>query len=140
MGANYIPEDSLFGRRSRERTEKLIKDCVKANFNCMRVWGGGVYAEDYFYDLCDSYGLIVWQDFMFACAVYELTGDFEKNITAEIEDNIRRIRNHACLGVWCGNNEMEVGWKDWGLPDNAKLRLDYLRQFEILIPEIVKKV
>jgi beta-mannosidase len=140
MGANYIPEDSIVGRYTKEKTEALIRDCAEANFNCIRVWGGGFYTHDYFYNLCDEYGLIVWQDFMFACAVYELTYDFEENITKEIEDNIKRLRHHASLGLWCGNNEMEVGWKYWGLPDNLKLKMDYIRQFEVVIPELVKKL
>jgi domain. len=76
MGADYIPEDSLLPRCNPERTERLIKDCVEANFNCIRVWGGGYYPDDYFFDLCDKYGLIVWQDLMFACAVYEMTDEF----------------------------------------------------------------
>ena len=138
-GANYIPEDNLLGRTSRERTARLLQDCVSANFNCIRVWGGGCYPESYFYDLCDELGLIVWQDFMFACAVYDLTTDFAQSITAEFEDNIRRLRNHASLGMWCGNNEMESAWLYWGLPENEKLRQDYLTMFERIIPEAVNK-
>ncbi len=138
-GANYIPEDNLLSRCSRERTEKLIDDCVAANFNCIRVWGGGIYPEDYFYDLCDEYGLIVWQDLMFACAVYEMTDEFSENIEKETEDNIRRLRHHASLGLWCGNNEMEWGWVEWQLPDNEKLKDDYLKQFEELLPRVARK-
>lgn len=84
-GANYIPEDNLLPRTSKERTEQLIKDSVAANFNMIRVWGGGGghYPEDYFYDSCDKYGLIVWQDFMYACSVYRLTEEFEQNIREE---------------------------------------------------------
>lgn len=139
-GANYIPEDNLLGRTGKERTEKLLENCVRANFNCVRVWGGGNYPADYFYDLCDELGLIVWQDFMFACAVYDLTEYFEANIKAEFEDNIRRIRNHASLAMWCGNNEMESGWDHWGLPPNEKLRQDYLTMFERIIPETLTKL
>ena len=75
--------------------------------NCIRVWGGGYYPDDFFYDICDELGLLVWQDFMFACAVYNLTDAFEENITAEFVDNVRRLRHHASLALWCGNNEME---------------------------------
>lgn len=139
MGANYIPEDNILFRCNYERSEKLLKDCIEANFNCIRVWGGGVYAEDYFYDLCDKYGLIVWQDLMFACAVYEMTEEFTENIIKEVEDNIKRIRHHACLGVWCGNNEMEWGWVEWDFPKTAKLRTDYIKQFEIILPEVAGK-
>lgn len=136
-GANYIPEDNLSGRLCYEKTHKLLKNCVEANFNCIRVWGGGNYPENYFYDICDELGLIVWQDFMFACAAYDLTRDFEANIKAEFEDNIRRLRNHPSLGMWCGNNEMESAWLYWGLPENEKLRQDYLTMFERMIPEAV---
>lgn len=139
MGADYIPEDNLLARCNPERTERLIRDCVAANFNCLRVWGGGIYPPDYFYDLCDCYGLIVWQDFMFACAVYVLTEEFAANVKQEAIDNIRRIRNHACLGLWCGNNEMEVGWAAWNFPKTPKLQTDYIKQFEILLPDLVKQ-
>ncbi len=137
MGADYIPEDNLLSRCSREKTERLIKDCVEANFNSIRVWGGGIYPEDYFYDLCDSYGLLVWQDFMFACAVYEMTPEFTDSIRHEAIDNVKRLRHHASLGLWCGNNEMEWGWLDWDFYKTPKLRTDYIKQFEILLPSVV---
>ena len=140
MGANYIPEDSIIARCNKDKTTKLIESCVEANFNCIRVWGGAFYPEDYFYDLCDEYGLIVWQDFMFACGVYDLAGGFEENICKEFEDNIKRLRNHASLGLWCGNNEMEMAWLQWGIPQDFKLKMDYVRQFEVLIPEILKEL
>lgn len=136
-GANYIPEDSIFGRRSRERTERLLSDCVRAGYNCIRVWGGGNYPDDWFFDACDRLGLLVWQDFMFACAVYDLTDAFEENLRAEFVDNIRRLRNHPSLGLWCGNNEMESAWDGWGLPENEKLRQDYLYLYERMIPDLL---
>lgn len=139
MGADYIPEDSILSRNNPEKTEKLIADCVAANFNSIRVWGGGIYPDDYFFDLCDEYGLIVWLDFMFACAVYEMTEPFAENIRREVEDNAKRIRHHASLGLWCGNNEMEWGWMEWGLPPDEKLKKDYLIQFEELIPEVLQE-
>ena len=139
MGADYIPEDSILARCSPARTERLIKDCIEANFNCIRVWGGGIYPPDYFYDLCDKYGLIVWQDLMFACAVYAMTDEFSANISEEAKDNIKRIRHHACLGLLCGNNEMEWGWEEWSFPKTAKLRTDYIKQFEILLPQVAKE-
>ncbi len=141
MGANYIPEDNLLPRCTPEKTEQLIKDCVEANFNCIRVWGGGIYPEDYFFDLCDQYGLIVWQDLMFACAIYDMTDEFAENIKREAEDNMKRIRHHACLGLWCGNNELEVAWVDWpSFKDaGAKLKTDYVKQFEILLPQVAKE-
>jgi len=140
MGANYIPEDNLLSRCNRDRTERLIKQAVAANMNCIRVWGGGIYPEDYFYDLCDEYGLIVWQDFMFACADYELTEEFALNISKEAEDNIMRIRHHACIGVWCGNNENEEAIQYWGIPERASTREDYIKQYEVILSGIVKKL
>ncbi|MDF2859142.1 MAG: csxA [Neobacillus sp.] len=139
MGANYIPEDNILARCNAEKTEKLIKQCIAANFNCIRVWGGGLYPEDYFFDFCDKYGLIVWQDFMFACAVYEMTDEFAENIRKEAEDNVKRIRHHASLGIWCGNNEMELAWESWDLPKVPRLKTDYIKQFEILLPLIIKE-
>lgn len=138
-GANYIPEDNLLPRTSKERTEQLIKDSVAANFNMIRVWGGGHYPEDYFYDLCDKYGLIVWQDFMYACSVYRQTEEFEQNIREEAIDQIKRIRHHASLGIWCGNNEVEEAMEFWGWPKRSDWRRDYIKLFEIILPDIVKE-
>lgn len=140
MGGNYVPEDNLIGRGTREKTERIIRDCIAANFNCIRVWGGGYYPDDYFYDLCDEYGLLVWQDHLFACAVYDFTAAFEANITEEITQNMKRIRHHACLGLWCGNNEMEWAWVDWDINQSLKLKADYIRQFEYVLPRIAKEV
>ena len=108
MGADYIPEDNILARVTPERTYELLLQARNAHHNCVRVWGGGNYPYDAFWDACDELGLIVWEDFMFACAVYNLTEEFEENITAEFIDNIKRIRHHASLGLWCGNNEMEM--------------------------------
>lgn len=142
MGANYIPEDNLLGHLSEERSERLIRDCARANFNCIRIWGGGYYPEDYVYDACDRYGILVWQDLMFACNVYDLNDEFEANILAETADNVKRIRYHACLGLWCGNNEMEWGWRDWGRLEGhrPKYKADYTKIFEMLLPRLVKQV
>ncbi len=137
MGADYIPEDALITRPTKAVTERLIRDCVKANYNCLRVWGGGIYPSDDLFDLCDENGLIVWQDFMFACGVYRLTKAFEDNIRQEFIDNIKRIRHHACLGLWCGNNEMEWGFEEWGIPKDERLRMDYLLMYEKLIPDVL---
>lgn len=138
-GANYVPEDAVFGCRTKERTRKLLTDCARSHFNCIRVWGGGCYPDSWFYDLCDELGLIVWQDFMFACGVYDLDDAFRENIRQECIDNVRRLRTHPSLGLWCGNNEMETAWEDWEIPQDQKLRQDYIEMFERLIPEVLRK-
>lgn len=138
MGADYIPEDNIFSRITPERTRRLLEDAAAANHNCIRVWGGGYYPDDWFFDICDELGLIVWQDFMFACASYELDDDFESNISAEIQDNVRRIRHHACLGLWCGNNEMETQTLDGAWQPSIKQKCDYIKIFEYIIPKILE--
>lgn len=138
MGANYIPEDHIIPRLSAERTKRLLEDCARANFNCVRVWGGGFYPDNYFYEQCDRLGLLVWQDFMYACSVYSVSREFYKNIKCEAIDNIKRLRNFACIGMWCGNNEIESAWQYWGWPDDRELKEQYLVQFEILIPSVLK--
>ncbi len=138
MGADYIPEDNLLTRMTKEKTARLLEDCREANFNTIRVWGGGIYPGDDFFDLCDEKGLVVWQDLMFACNTYRLTDSFRESIAAEAKDNIRRIRHHASLGLICGNNEMETAWSDWkGVMDQSDdLKNDYLEQFEHLLKDI----
>ena len=139
MGADYIPEDNLLPRVNPARTRRLLEDAKAANMNCVRVWGGGYYPEDYFYDTCDELGLLVWQDFMFACAVYNLSEDFEENIRAEFVDNIRRLRHHASLALWCGNNEMEqfVAVGEW--VSSLGQKADYIKMYEYIIPKILKQ-
>lgn len=139
MGADYIPEDHLFGRVTRETTKALLEKAVFANFNSIRVWGGGYYPDDWFFDLCDEMGIVVWQDFMFACAVYDLTPEFENNITAEFIDNLKRIRHHASLGLMCGNNEMEqfVSERNWVSKD-SEVR-DYIIMYERILPQIMRE-
>ncbi|MCR4656470.1 MAG: glycoside hydrolase family 2 protein, partial [Lachnospiraceae bacterium] len=139
MGADYIPEDNILSRCGKDRTRDLLEQCRAANFNCIRVWGGGLYPSDDFYDACDELGLVVWQDFMFACANYRLTHDFEDNIMAELRDNIRRLRHHASLGLWCGNNEMEmfVDRGLWGAKNEIKS--DYVKMYEYLFPRLLEK-
>ena len=139
MGGNYIPEDQILPRITPERTRRLLEDCKAANFNFIRIWGGGFYPADSFYDWCDENGFMVWQDFMFACSAYVLTPAFEQTVRAEIRDNVRRLRNHASLALWCGNNEIESAWVGWGWPEDPEGRKDYLRLFEEIIPGIVKE-
>lgn len=138
MGADYIPEDNLLGRVTKERTRNLLEQCVNANFNTIRVWGGGYYPDDFFFDACDELGLLVWQDFMFACAAYDLTEEFEENITKEFVDNIIRIRHHACLGLWCGNNEMELFIRNTATYTDRH-RSDYIKMYEYILPKVLKE-
>ena len=139
MGADYIPEDNLIARTNKERTRRLLEDAKLANHNCIRVWGGGYYPEDWFYDICDELGLMVWQDFMFACAVYDLSEDFEENIIAEFKDNIKRLRHHASLGLWCGNNEMEQFVKQGVWVSSPKEQSDYVKMYEYILPKVLKE-
>jgi beta-mannosidase len=138
MGADYIPEDNILPRVNPKRTRKLLEQCVAANFNAIRVWGGGYYPGDFFYDTCDELGLVVWQDFMFACAVYELDDAFDKNIRAELADNIKRLRHHASLGLWCGNNEMEMFVDTMTWVSSMKQKADYIKMYEYIFPQILK--
>ena len=138
MGANYIPEDNLLSRANPARSRRLLEDAKAANYNCVRVWGGGIYPHDYFYDLCDELGLLVWQDFMFACAVYNLTEDFERSIVAEFRDNIRRLRHHPSLALWCGNNEVEESVM-YGRPNTVAQKNDYVKIFDYLLPKVLKE-
>jgi beta-mannosidase len=114
-GSNWIPADSFPSRLSADHLEHLIKSAAESHQNMLRVWGGGLYEEDRFYDLCDQYGLLIWQDFIFACSIYPLDeSPFLENLEHEVRDNVRRLRHRACLALWCGNNEMEWGWEVWG--------------------------
>src|SRR5512138_1267692 len=142
-GADWIPTDSLPTRISEAQLEMLIKAAADANMNMLRVWGGGYYPEDMFYDLCDRYGILLWQDFMFACGIYPADADFFENVRLEAVENVRRLRHHAALTLWCGNNEMEQGWCDWGWnkpndPLNQRLKDGYDRMFHHLLPELVQ--
>lgn len=140
-GADYIPEDTVYSNITEDRIAYLIDSCVRANYNCLRIWGGGYYPSDTFYQLCDQYGIIVWQDLMYACNVYDLTKEFEENIIEETKDNVRRLRHHASLGLWCGNNEIESAWDHWADFQNhsEKLRADYIKQFEYILPRAVEE-
>lgn len=141
MGANYVPMDSLRSRMTPEKTERLIKDSIFANFNCVRVWGGAFYPDDYFYDYCDKYGLIVWQDFMMACANVWLRDEWKREFTEEAIYNIKRIRHHASLGLLCGNNEMEEAVCNWPCADGGDpyVREDYLALYEEILPTLCLK-
>lgn len=139
MGADYIPEDNIFSRINKKRTDLLLLTAKESNYNCVRVWGGGYFPDDYFYDLCDEKGLLIWQDNLFSCASYDLSDEFKENIEAEIRQNVRRLRSHACIGMWCGNNELETQYEGNAWPKNRKQFYDYIRIFEYIIPEIIKE-
>ena len=140
-GGNYIPEDIYLNRRGPYSTEQLLEDCRTANFNCIRVWGGGVYPSEEFYNLCDEKGLIVWQDMMFACAAYDVSNNqFMENIIEEVKDNLIRIRNHPSLGLICGNNEMEMAFEDWGINPTGQMRTEYLKQYQFVFPKLVSQI
>lgn len=139
MGADYIPEDNILPRVKPERTYDLLKQARDANFNCIRVWGGGNYPYDGFWDACDELGLVVWEDFMFACAIYDLTEEFEQDITAEFVDNIKRIRHHASLGLWCGNNEMEMFVQQGQWVTRPKEKSDYVKMYEYILPKVLRE-
>lgn len=111
-GANWIPADALFSRTSPEKTEALLQAAVDANMNMIRIWGGGFYEADWFYDMCDRMGLMVWQDFMFACNIYPSTPDFLEEVRAEVDYQVKRLSSHASIVVWCGDNEL-IGALTW---------------------------
>lgn len=150
MGADYIPEDNILARVTPERTRRLLEGCKAANFNAIRVWGGGYYPDDAFYDICDELGLLVWQDLMYACAFYDLTPDFERSIRVETHQNVARLRHHASLALICGNNEMEmfmagansalINHRTWEfVPTYPHHITDYVKMFEYILPAIVKE-
>ena len=114
-GANYIPCDNFLPRVTAEIYHRTVKDAADANMNMLRVWGGGIYEDDEFYNQCDSLGIMVWQDFMFACSLYPSEGKFLDNIREEAVYNVKRLRNHPCISLWCGNNECLEAWYNWGL-------------------------
>ena len=144
MGANYVPEDNIFPRITIDIIDRILKQCLDANYNCIRIWGGGYYPSDEFYDLCDKYGLMVWQDFMFGCNNVYLHKEFKEEVIAEAIDNVKRIRNHASLALLCGNNE-----NDHLICDNLNLidigqglliKNDYLELFEHILPDICQEL
>lgn len=134
-GANYIPDDIFLPRVSPEQYENVVKTAAKCNMNMLRVWGGGVYGDDLFYELCDKYGILVWQDFMFACSLYPGDSAFLDNVRHEAIDNVKRLRNHACMALWCGNNENEVAWAQW----DEKSGWGYKQQYTTEQREVIWK-
>ncbi|OHX65018.1 beta-mannosidase [Flammeovirga pacifica] len=144
-GVNYIPQDSFLPSVTQDRYDWMIKSMLDAHMNMVRIWGGGIYESDYFYDQCDEQGLLVWQDFMFACTMYPGDDAFLDKVKEEATYNIKRLRNRPSLALWCGNNEVGVAWDNWGWQDSYgwsqevqdKLTGDYDRLFKKLLPEVV---
>jgi beta-mannosidase len=144
-GANWIPADSFVTRVTDEKYRFLLQSAATANMNMVRVWGGGIYEDDRFYQLCDELGLLVWQDFMFACSMYPGDAPFVENVRQEAIENVRRLRNHPSLALWAGNNEIEAAWQQWGwtfkfhLGKAAQTTIwnDYKRVFHEVLPRVV---
>ncbi len=144
-GANYIPQDNFLDRVTTERYQHMIRSAAEAHMNILRVWGGGIYEKNGFYDLCDSNGILVWQEFMFACAMYPSDSVFLDNVREEAIQNVTRLRNHACIALFCGNNEDVVGWYQWG--QREKYSEDIQREFQasmyelyrVLLADVVKE-
>jgi beta-mannosidase len=146
-GANYIPISVFSDKAKHSDYESLIEDATAANMNMLRVWGGGIYENDEFYDLCDEKGIMVWQDFMYACAMYPGDAAFFENAEKEAIENVRRLRNHACIAVWCGNNEINEAWHNWGwqiqftlVPKRKEaIWKDYKTLFMSILPKVVQE-
>ncbi len=148
-GANYIPNDNFLPRVTHSDYDKVIDDAVNANMNMLRVWGGGVYEDDYFYKRCDEKGILLWQDFMFACSMYPGDTAFLENIKQEAIDNVNRLRQHPSIALWCGNNEINAAWHyysegGWGWrklytkTQQDEIEKTYLAIFHGILPTVVK--
>ena len=144
-GANFIPDDALLPNVTPERYKRILEDVKAANMNMLRVWGGGIYEDDKFYDEADRNGILIWQDFLFACTTYPHDPLFLKRVEAEAEYNIKRLRGHASLAMWCGNNEIYEGVRYWGWKNKytseafAEMNRGYDVLFRQLLPDIVKR-
>ncbi|KQS91591.1 glycoside hydrolase family 2 protein, partial [Chryseobacterium sp. Leaf394] len=146
-GTNWIPSDSFTPRITKEKYQKLIKDCKDANMNMIRVWGGGIYEDDEFYKACDENGILVWQDFMFAGSFYPADEDFLNNVKEEVRDQVNRLQNHPSIALWCGNNEIDEAIVNWGYQkqfkyskeDSLQVWKDYKKVFHEVIPNALKK-
>ncbi len=147
-GANWVPAEYFSASNTEKNYKELLELAKDANFNMLRVWGGGLYENDEFYNICDSLGIMVWQDFMFACAMYPLNEEMEKNISEEIKYQANRLYNHPCVVLYCGNNEISNGWFDWGwqkqfnltIEDSIKIWKDYDNLFHRIIPKALASV
>ena len=137
-GANWIPADAVVGRASTETLRQLVADAAAAHMNMLRVWGGGVYEEDAFYDACDELGICVWQDVAFACATFPgFDPSYLDSVLAEVDDNARRLRHHPCIALWCGNNELEMGLVGDGWTSSHMSWEDYKPLMDRLLPDVL---
>ncbi|WP_235715588.1 beta-mannosidase [Alkalihalobacillus hemicellulosilyticus] len=151
-GANHIPNDSFVTEVTYDRYKHEIVSAIEANMNMLRVWGGGIYEYDVFYELCDEHGILVWQDFMFACSMYPGDAEFLASVKAEAIDTVKRLRNHPCMAIWCGNNEIDSAWAHyvedagWGWKQDftneqrEKIWSDYEAIFHQLLPSVVESL
>ena len=141
-GGNWIPADSFPSRISKDKYRGLLESVRDTNMNMLRVWGGGIYESDDFYDLCDEMGILVWQDFMFGCSLYPGDEAFLENVRQEATDNVKRLRSHPSIVIWVGNNEIESGWFHWGWKEKLPARLwdDYLKIFYGVLPEVCRSL
>ena len=146
-GANYVPQSNFPATVKEDQYKRIINDATSVGMNMLRVWGGGIYEDDLFYKLCDEKGILVWQDFMFSCSMYPGDSAFVKNVRKEVNYQVKRLRNHPSIALWCGNNEVEVAWKNWGwqkefkysVSDSLEIYRNYSNLFEIAIPDILQK-
>ena len=141
-GANWIPADSFVTRLTENDYRKLLTAAVDANMNTLRIWGGGIYEPDCFYDLCDELGILIWQDFMFACSMYPADEKFLKSVEREAEYQVNRLKSHPSIILWCGNNEIASGWLSWGWKEELPSSVwdDYKVLFHELLPRVCKKM
>ncbi len=141
-GANWIPADSFVTRLDRSSYKKLLISAVNANMNTLRVWGGGIYEPDCFYELCDELGILIWQDFMFACSMYPADIKFLDSVEREARYQVNRLKSHPCIALWCGNNEIASGWLSWGWKEELPNSVwkDYKSLFHRLLPDICSEL
>ena len=144
-GANYIPQESFYGRLTDSNYRYLLTQAKMSNMNMLRVWGGGLYEKDKFYDICDELGILVWQDFMYACAMYPANKEMLENIEIESIEQLKRLRNHPSIALWCGNNEIAEAWNHWGWKQSfssknaEKIYGDYQQIFQKTLPNLVER-
>tara|TARA_B110000003_G_scaffold236373_1_gene241014 strand:+ start:601 stop:3063 length:2463 start_codon:yes stop_codon:yes gene_type:complete len=141
-GANWIPADYFVERLTRDDYKRLLNDAIRANMNTLRIWGGGIYESDHFYELCDEMGIMVWQDFMFACSMYPGNDEFLDSVEKEARYQVNRLKGYASVILWCGNNEIASGWLSWGWKEELPISVwqDYKKLFHELLPKVCNEL